>query len=99
MRQRRGYVPSCSKPRAVESGEQGSARGGLAVPSDVLPGLSPCERSEQRKDLVALSLLALAAVVVTILAIGDAAAYIRGDWPTYFFPMYAFLGEQLRAFD
>src|SRR5918998_3525729 len=61
------------------------------------PGLS--RWPERRTDFVALTLLLVAAAVVTALAIGDATAYIRGDWPTYFFPTYAFLGEQLRAFD
>jgi hypothetical protein len=26
-------------------------------------------------------------------------SFIRGDWPTFFFPHYTFLGERLRAFD
>ena len=50
-------------------------------------------------DLVALAILVAVAIAVTALMIGDAGAYIRGDWPTMFLPLYAFLGEQLRAFD
>ena len=59
----------------------------------------PSERSESRTDLVVLAILVTAASRVTALMIGDVAAYIRGDWPTMFLPLYAFLGERLRAFD
>jgi hypothetical protein len=38
-------------------------------------------------------------VAIAGLAAGDAAAYIRSDWPAFFFPIYAYLGEHLRGFD
>jgi hypothetical protein len=59
----------------------------------------PNERPESRTDLVALGVLVAVAAGVAALMIGDVAAYIRGDWPTMFLPLYAFLGERLRAFD
>jgi hypothetical protein len=59
----------------------------------------PSDRLESRTDLVALAVLVAVSIVVTALMIGDVAAYIRGDWPTMFLPLYAFLGERLRAFD
>ena len=59
----------------------------------------PSDRPESRTDLVALAVLVAVSITVTALMIGDVAAYIRGDWPTMFLPLYAFLGERLRAFD
>lgn len=52
-----------------------------------------------RRDGGPLALLALLAAAVSVRAIGDVMAFIRGDWPTMFFPIYSFLGERLRAFD
>ncbi len=63
----------------------------------MLPGLVTLP--ERRRDGAALGLLMLAIVVVTALMIGEATAFIRGDWPTMFLPLYAFLGERLRVFD
>jgi hypothetical protein len=61
--------------------------------------LNSGRQSALKTDLVTLTLLLAMAVVVTALIIGDAAAYIRGDWPTMFLPPYAFLGEQIRVFN
>lgn len=51
-----------------------------------------------RDDALALGLLLLLAALTSARTFGDAARYIRGDWPTMFLAPYAFLGEQLRAF-
>jgi hypothetical protein len=59
----------------------------------------PSFGSERGRDLAALALLLLAAVIVTAVAIGDVTVYLRGDWPTMFLPLYTFLGQQLRALD
>lgn len=50
-------------------------------------------------DPVAVVLLCLGALAAVALSARDAAAYIRGDWPTAFFPTYAELGARLRAGD
>lgn len=60
---------------------------------------SASEPLSLRHDSGPLALLALIAATVSARAAGDALAYIRGDWPTMFLPIYAFLGERLRAFD
>lgn len=53
----------------------------------------------RQQDLLSLVALALLAVIISFRAFADVASYIRGDWPTMFVPIYAFLGERLRAFD
>lgn len=61
---------------------------------------SSCDCSlHVRKDGLPLALLAVTAIFVSARVFGDATRFIRGDWPTMFFPFYAFLGERLRAFD
>ncbi len=46
-----------------------------------------------------LAVLVAIAGLVSMRLLGDVTRFIRGDWPTFFLPMYAFLGERLRAFD
>ena len=58
--------------------------------------LMPLSRQRDALPLIALALLA---VIISFRAFADVASYIRGDWPTMFVPIYAFLGERLRAFD
>lgn len=53
----------------------------------------------RRGDAFAVGALLLLATAATWIVAGDAASYIRGDWPTLFFPLNAFLGERLRALD
>ena len=52
-----------------------------------------------RRDRFTLALLVATALVVSASVFGDVTRYIRGDWPTMFFPFYKLLGERLRAFD
>src|SRR5215207_4134123 len=81
-------------PRSANRGTKGSVR---ALRSNVSP--LPSERTHRHWDIAAFTLLVTVVVIVTALMIGDAAAFIRGDWPTMFLPLYAFLGERLRVFD
>jgi len=53
----------------------------------------------RQRDALPLIALALLAIIVSFRAFADVASYIRGDWPTMFVPIYAFLGERLRDFD
>jgi hypothetical protein len=53
----------------------------------------------RRSDLAALALLLVVVIAVAALTMADAAAYIRGDWPSLLFPFYAHLGERLRDLD
>lgn len=46
-----------------------------------------------------LAVLVAIAGLVSVRLLGDVTRFIRGDWPTFFLPMYAFLGQRLRAFD
>lgn len=53
----------------------------------------------RQHDLLAIAGLILAALAFTLVVIRPVHAFIRGDWPTQFFPVYAYLGERLRALD
>ena len=50
-------------------------------------------------DVIALGVLLAAVVVVTLGMVLPLQSYIRGDWPAFFLPNYAFLGDRLRALD
>ncbi|MGH2616990.1 MAG: YfhO family protein [Thermomicrobiales bacterium] len=50
-------------------------------------------------DVVAIGILLAIAAALTATVVVPVQSFMRGDWPTFFFPTYAFLGERLRAFD
>ncbi len=50
-------------------------------------------------DIAASSLLLAISLALTLVMVVPVHSFIRGDWPAQFFPVYAFLGERLRAFD
>lgn len=50
-------------------------------------------------DFASAGVLLAVAVVLTLFMVVPVHAFTRGDWPTQFFPVYAYLGERLRAFD
>ena len=50
-------------------------------------------------DAVALTALVIFAAIYTSKVVVPVDAFIRGDWPTFFFPTYAELGSRLRDFD
>lgn len=52
-----------------------------------------------RDDALALCGLVIAALAFTLIVVRPVHAFVRGDWTAQFFPVYAFLGERLRAFD
>ncbi|HZG67576.1 MAG TPA: hypothetical protein VEZ12_12585, partial [Herpetosiphonaceae bacterium] len=50
-------------------------------------------------DIVASAVLIAVSLALTLVMVVPVHSFIRGDWPAQFFPVYAFLGERLRAFD
>ncbi|MDQ3226107.1 MAG: hypothetical protein M3Q50_05695, partial [Chloroflexota bacterium] len=50
-------------------------------------------------DVAAISILLAIAAFYTAAVVVPIESFIRGDWPSFFFPNYALLGERLRDFD
>src|SRR5262245_47392926 len=74
-----------------------TAHVGAAPRSTVRPASMRLAVGQQ--DAIALPLLlALAGAAMLFLA-RDSTAFIRGDWPTMFFPNYSWLGDRLRVHD
>ena len=48
---------------------------------------------------MASGILLAVSVALTLAMVLPVHAFIRGDWPAQFFPVYSYLGERLRAFD
>src|SRR5688500_1580826 len=78
------------RPQATARSANPETKGSVRAPRSNVRQL-PSERTDRYRDFVAVIVLVLAAVVVTVVAAGDATAFIRGDWPTMFLPLYAFL--------
>jgi hypothetical protein len=52
-----------------------------------------------RWDGLAIGILLAMAAIFTLVIVRPVNSFTRGDWPTQFFPVYAYLGDRLRAFE
>lgn len=50
-------------------------------------------------DLLSVGFLLLLAIAFAAFVVRPVFSFMRGDWPTSFFPVYSYLGQRLRDFD
>lgn len=60
---------------------------------------SPLLRVFRHGDVLAVSFFVFMATLFALAVVRPLFSFTRGDWPTFAFPVYSYLGERLRSFD
>jgi hypothetical protein len=71
----------------------------INIPRPIWIFRSGTSASGSYADIIALAGLLAASLLFTVRMVLPIHSFARGDWPSFFFPMYAYLGERLRAGD